>query len=56
MAQRLAREKGLLIGISTAASVVAGAQIAREEASAARHAVIITMLPDSVEKYLSERF
>ena len=31
-------------------------QIAREEAAAGRRAVIVTVLPDSAEKYLSERF
>jgi cysteine synthase B len=35
---------------------VACLKIAREEASAGRRAVIVTVLPDSAEKYLSERF
>jgi cysteine synthase B len=56
MARHLAREEGLLVGISAAAAVVANLQIAREEAAAGRHAVIVTVLPDSAEKYLSERF
>ena len=56
MARHLAREEGLLVGISAAAAVVASLQIAREEAAAGRHAVIVTVLPDSAEKYLSERF
>jgi S-sulfo-L-cysteine synthase (O-acetyl-L-serine-dependent) len=56
MAKRLAREEGLLVGISAAAAVVACAQIAREEAEAGRPAVIVTVLPDSADKYLSERF
>jgi cysteine synthase B len=56
MAKRLAREEGLLVGISAAAAVVASLQIAREEAAAGRHAVIVTVLPDSADKYLSERF
>ncbi len=56
MARRLAREEGLLVGISAAAAVVACLTIAREEAAAGRHAVIVTVLPDSAEKYLSERF
>jgi cysteine synthase B len=56
MAKRLAREEGLLVGISAAAAVVASLKIAGEEAAAGRRAVIVTVLPDSAEKYLSERF
>jgi cysteine synthase B len=56
MAKQLAREEGLLAGISAAAAVVASLQIAREESAAGRPAVIVTVLPDSAEKYLSERF
>ncbi|HEX3891322.1 MAG TPA: cysteine synthase family protein [Terracidiphilus sp.] len=56
MAKRLAREDGLLVGISAAAAVVACQKVAREEAAAGRRAVIVTVLPDSADKYLSERF
>jgi len=56
MAKRLAREEGLLVGISAAAAVVASEQVAREEAAADRRATIVTVLPDSADKYLSERF
>jgi cysteine synthase B len=56
MAKRLAREEGLLVGISAAAAVVASLKIAKEEAAAGRRAVIVTVLPDSAEKYLFERF
>jgi cysteine synthase B len=56
MARRLAREEGLLVGISAAAAVVASVKIAREEATAGRGAVIVTVLPDAADKYLSERF
>jgi cysteine synthase B len=56
MAKRLAREEGLLVGISAAAAVAASVRIAREEAEAGRSAVIVTVLPDSADKYLSERF
>lgn len=56
MARRLARDAGLLVGISAAAAVVAGLKIAREEAAAGRHPVIATVLPDAADKYLSERF
>lgn len=56
MAKRLAREEGLLVGISAAAAVVASLRVAREEAEAGRAATIVTVLPDSADKYLSERF
>jgi cysteine synthase B len=56
MAKQLAREEGLLVGISSAAAVVASIEIAREEAASGRDAVIVTVLPDSADKYLSERF
>jgi cysteine synthase B len=56
MAKRLARDEGILVGISSAAAVAASLQIAREEAAAGRSAVIVTVLPDSADKYLSERF
>ena len=55
-ARRLARDTGLLVGISSAAAVTACLAIAREESAAGRKAVIVTVLPDSAEKYLSERF
>ena len=56
MAKKLAREEGLMVGISAAAAVVASLTVAREEAAAGRQAVIVTVLPDSADKYLSERF
>jgi cysteine synthase B len=56
MARRLARDEGLLVGISAAAAVVAGVEIAKEEAQAGRRAVIVVVLPDSADKYLSDRF
>jgi cysteine synthase B len=56
MVKRLAREEGLLVGISAAAAVVACTTIAAEENAAGREAVIVTVLPDSADKYLSERF
>jgi len=56
MAKRMAREEGLLVGISGAAALVACLQIAREEFAAGREAQIVTVLPDSGERYLSDRF
>jgi len=56
MAKQLAREEGLLVGISAAGAVVASLKIAAEESAAGHRAVIVTVLPDAADKYLSERF
>jgi cysteine synthase B len=56
MAKLLGRTEGLLIGISSAAAVAACLQVAEKEHRAGREAVIVTILADSAEKYLSERF
>jgi cysteine synthase B len=56
MARRLARQEGLLVGISAAAAVVASLRVAEEESAARREAVIVTVLCDAADKYLSERF
>ncbi|MGA8529695.1 MAG: cysteine synthase family protein [Acidobacteriaceae bacterium] len=56
MAKRLARSEGLLVGISAAAAVVASLRIAEEESAHGREAIIVTVLPDAADKYLSERF
>jgi cysteine synthase B len=52
MTLRLAREEGLLVGISSGASLVAALKLAKEVQSG----VIVTIFPDSGDKYLSERF
>jgi cysteine synthase B len=56
MAKRLGRTEGLLVGVSSAAAVATCLQIAEEEAAQGRDAVIVTILCDSADKYLSERF
>jgi len=55
MAKRLAREEGLLVGISAAAAVAGCLQLARQLEEHQR-AVFVTILCDSGDKYLSERF
>jgi cysteine synthase B len=55
MAKRLAREEGLLVGISAAAAVVGCLRLARE-LKKSEPAVFVTILCDSGDKYLSERF
>ena len=57
MARQLSRNAGLLVGISAAAAVVGCLKIARElPLRKGREAVIVTILCDSGDKYLSERF
>jgi cysteine synthase B len=56
MAKRLGRMQGLLVGVSAAGAVAASLDIAEEESRAGREAVIVTILCDSADKYLSERF
>ena len=55
MVKRLAREEGLLVGVSAGGAVWAAMQVARRVAKGER-AVIVAILPDSGEKYLSEKF
>lgn len=52
MVKRLAREEGLLVGISSGANVHAALQVAAD----LHKAVIVTLLCDGADKYLSERF
>ncbi|HET7890207.1 MAG TPA: cysteine synthase family protein [Candidatus Sulfotelmatobacter sp.] len=57
MARHLSRNAGLLVGISAAAAVVGCLKIARElPVRKGREAVVVTILCDSGDKYLSERF
>jgi cysteine synthase A len=51
MARRLAREEGILSGISCGAAVVAALRVAAEAEMAGK--TIVTILPDSGERYLS---
>jgi S-sulfo-L-cysteine synthase (O-acetyl-L-serine-dependent) len=52
MTLRLAREEGLLVGVSAGAAMVAALDVARQ----VRRGVVVTIFPDSGDKYLSERF
>jgi cysteine synthase B len=55
MARRLAREQGLLVGVSSAAAVVGSLRVA-ERLKIGQRATIVTVLCDSGEKYLTEKF
>ncbi len=57
MARRMGRNCGTLLGISAAAGLFASLKIAEQlRLRKEQHAVIVTILCDSGEKYLSERF
>ena len=56
MVKRLAREEGLLVGISAGAAVAGCLEISRELVARRQKAVMVTVFPDSGDKYLSERF
>jgi cysteine synthase B len=55
LTKRLAREEGILAGVSAGAALWAGLDIARRLPQSER-AVIVMIFPDSGEKYLSERY
>src|SRR5260370_320551 len=56
MVRRLAREEGLLVGISSGCNVYAATLLAREIAARGESATIVTTRCDTAEKYLSENF
>ena len=50
MVRRLAREEGLLVGISSGAALAAALEVARRTL---RQGVVVTVFPDGAEKYLT---
>lgn len=52
MVRRVAATEGLLIGVSSGAALAAAEQVA----GSLRSGVVVTVLPDSGERYLSDRF
>ena len=57
MARRMARESGLLLGVSAAAGIFGSLQVSEKlHLRKEQEAVVVTILCDSGDKYLSERF
>lgn len=54
MSQTVAQTEGLPIGVSAAAAVVGAVNLARREEMAGKNIVVV--LPDSIERYLSDAF
>jgi cysteine synthase B len=52
MVRRLAREEGMLAGISSGAAIAATIDVARRLNSG----IVVTVFPDGAEKYLTESF
>lgn len=52
MVRRLAREEGLMVGISSGAALAATLDVARRIGGG----IVVTVFPDGAEKYLSEKF
>jgi S-sulfo-L-cysteine synthase (O-acetyl-L-serine-dependent) len=56
MVRRLAREQGLMVGVSSGCNVASAVRLAEDEERVPDGAVLVTILCDGADKYLSERF
>ena len=56
MVKRVAREEGILIGISAGAAVATALEVAREIEASGETGTVVTILCDGADKYLSESF
>jgi cysteine synthase B len=56
MVRRVAREEGLLIGVSSGGNLAAACRLALRLAENGEAGVIVTVLCDGADKYLSEHF
>jgi cysteine synthase B len=54
--RRIAREEGILVGISAGANIAASHRLAREMHQRGERGLIVTVICDSADKYLSEHF
>ncbi len=55
-ARQLARQEGLLVGVSAAANVLAATRLAERLSNKGEEGVLVTILCDGGQKYLSESF
>jgi cysteine synthase B len=56
MVKRVAREEGILIGISAGAAVATALEVAHEIEASGETGTVVTILCDGADKYLSESF
>ncbi len=56
MVRRLARERGILAGVSSGANLIAALRVADDVFGRQEEGTIVTVFPDSGERYLGERF
>jgi cysteine synthase B len=56
MVRHMARDEGILVGISSGANLVAARAVAKRVVERGEEAVIVTMICDNADKYLSEPF
>ena len=58
MVRRIAREEGVLLGVSGGAALVVAERLGRDSGFGIRDGeqVIVALLPDSGNRYLSDRF
>lgn len=54
--RKTARQQGLLVGLSSGAALAAAGSVARKLARGKKPGMIVTVLADNADKYLTERF